>query len=200
MKERQLHPAMRRRVVLGAIYRWMAYPLALCVLWVLTVKPWAPPHFTSDKYFTSQGSYTRFKRCETLLCPHAATVFHAASRAFGVASQTNPTDTRACDATFFFDNSPRAWYLKGRDSCRHPWKTSKKGVFTDAKISPKMVLHPSTFTDGDARLHAAHKKCAADPVPPNPRHLSTAATPAVFTDALSRCGPAIKTRGQQRSE
>jgi len=49
----------------------------------------------------------------------------------------------------------------------------KKGVFTDAKISPKLVAHPYTFTDGDAWLRGARKKCDADPVSSKSRNLST---------------------------
>ena len=143
------------------------------VFWILTVKSWSPPHFTNNKYFTSQGLYNCFKSCPVFLCPHAAIVFHAASRAFGVASQTDPTSTVARDATFFFDKRPSAWYLKGRDACRYPWKTSKQGVSTDAKISPKMVPHRSTFTDGDTRVCRAHKKRAANPVSSKSRNLST---------------------------
>ena len=156
------------------------------------------PHVTSNKYFTSQGLYTRFKGCPVFLCPHAAIVFHTASRAFGVASQSHPTGTVAGDATFFFDERPRAWYLKERDACRHPWKTSKQGVSTDAKISPKMAPPHSTFTHGDARVCRACEKCGADTVSSKSRNLSTQTDPtAVSTVHLSGRGHKIDSRGEQ---
>ena len=139
-----------------------------------------PPHFTFNKYWTSQGLYNRFKSCPDFLCPHAALVFHAASRAFCVASQTTATNAVARDATFLFDKRPSAWYLKGRDVCRHVWKTSsKQGVSPYAKTHPQLVPPRSTFTDGDARVCRARQKRAADIMSPKSRNLLPETDPAV---------------------
>ena len=113
-------------------------------------------------------------------CPHALQLLHnIASRAFGVASQTNPTDTVIRDATFFFDKRPSAWYLKSRDACRHVWKISKQGVFPYAKTHPTMVPHRSATPHGDAWLYSAREKRDADIMSPKSRNLLPETDPAV---------------------
>ena len=156
-----------------------------------------PPPFTSDKYFTSQDRNNCFNDHTIFLPARAAASTQHSVAGFWRCITDPSTGAGIRDATFFFDSSPCAWYLRGRDYCRHPWK--RKGVFTDAKTHPTMVRHRSTCTDGDARLCAACERRAASTVSSKSRHLSTETDlPTVSTVHLSRRGRDRHTRGSQR--